>query len=56
MEWLVGIYLIIGVFKTIGKFSNPNPAVKPLWMSTETDGFKMAIMFTIYTLFWPLAR
>lgn len=56
MEWIVGIYLVIGIFKTIGKFSSDNPAIKPLWMSTETDGFKLAVMFTIYTLFWPLAR
>jgi len=54
MEWLVGIYLGIGVLKTISRFSNPNPALKPIWMSTEKDTFKIAFMFTIYTLFWPL--
>jgi hypothetical protein len=56
MEWIIGVYLVIGVFKTIGKFSDPNPAVKPLWMSTESDGFKMAVIFTIYSLFWPFTR
>lgn len=56
MEWIVGIYLVIGFVKTIAKFANPNPGIKPIWMSTETDGLKLAAMFTVHTLLWPFTR
>lgn len=56
MEWLIGAYLVVGLFKTFGRLANPNPALKPIWMSTERDPFRMALIFTVHTIFWPLAR
>jgi hypothetical protein len=29
MEWIIGIYLIIGVHKTIVRLGERNPALKP---------------------------
>lgn len=56
MEWLIGIYLVIGLLKTIGRMGNPNPALKPVWMSTEGNPLRLALFFTLHTVFWPFAR
>ncbi len=56
MEWIIIIYLAIGVIKTMGTIASDNPGAKPMWMHTETNGLKMAIMFTIYSLIWPFTK
>ncbi len=56
MEWLIGIYLVIGVFKTLALFGNPNPAIKPVWMLREKNPLKLAIFFTLHVALWPLPR
>lgn len=56
MEWLIGIYLAIGVLKTLSRLGNPNPALKPTWMSIERNPLKIVIFFTLHVLVWPLAR
>ena len=56
MEWLIGIYLVVGVIKTLVLLANPNPAEKPLWMSTERNPFKLAIYFTAHAAAWPFIR
>jgi len=55
MEWLVAIYLAVGVIKTINRFGR-SAAEKPVWMSTESDPLKLALFFTGHVLLWPLAR
>lgn len=56
MEWLIGIYLAIGVIKTLNRLGNSNPALKPVWMSLERNPLKIVIYFTLHVLSWPLAR
>lgn len=56
MEWLVGAYLVVGVYKTLDRLTNPNPALKPVWMSVERNPLKLAINFTLHALFWPFAK
>lgn len=56
MEWIIGIYLAIGVLKTLGRLGESNPALKPIWMSTEKDPLKFCLYFTFYSIGWPLAR
>jgi hypothetical protein len=56
MEWLIVIYLVVGVFKTINRYVNPNPALKPLWMLLERNPIKITLLFTFHVLFWPLAK
>ena len=56
MEWLIGIYLVVGVIKTLALLANPNPAVKPIWMSTERNPLKLAIYFTAHAIAWPFIR
>ena len=54
MEWIVGIYLSIGVINTLVRYSNPNPMIKPAWMFGPQNPLVLAILFTVYTLFWPM--
>jgi len=54
MEWLVGIYFVIDVFKTLNRFGNPNPALKPVWMSLERNPINIVMYFTFHVLVWPL--
>ena len=55
MEWMIGIYLVIGVFKTLALLGNSNPAVKPVWMTTERNPVVLAVAFTLHALLWPFA-
>ncbi len=52
MEILVGIYIVIGISKTINRI-NGDPASKPVWMSQEKNPLAYAILFTLYSLMWP---
>lgn len=54
MEWIIGIYLAIGFFRTLNRYSNPDPGAKPLWMNLERDPLKIATLFTLHALLWPI--
>lgn len=56
MEWLIGIYLVIGVHKTIIRLGERNPALKPVWMTLERNPIKIMLLFTFHVLVWPLAK
>jgi len=56
MDWVIGIYLAIGVLKTLGRLGNPNPALKPIWMTLETNPLKAAFYFTLHVIAWPFAN
>jgi hypothetical protein len=56
MEWIIGIYLIIGVHKTIVRLGERNPALKPAWMTLERNPIKIMLLFTFHVLVWPLAK
>jgi len=56
VEWLVAIYLIVGVFKTLRRMGNPNPALKPAWLLGERNLLTVALYFTINVLTWPFLR
>lgn len=55
MEWLVGIYLVVGVLKTLGRLGDPDPGRKPIWMSIEKNPLKLSLYFTLYSVCWPFA-
>ena len=55
MEWIVGIYLAIGLLKGIGKLS-ADPTDKPIWMYSEKNPLVWSLYFLGYVLIWPLAR
>ncbi len=56
MEWLIGIYLAVGVFKTLGRMGNPNPGLKPVWMTVERNPIKFVLFFIFHVVAWPLVR
>ena len=53
MEWLIGIYLVIGIVKALSKLGR-NPALQPQWMWNERNPIKWPELFVIYTVAWPL--
>lgn len=53
MEWLIGIYLAIGVLRTIKRMSATAPD-RPIWMNLERNRIKFAALFTVHALLWPL--
>lgn len=54
MEWIIGIYLAIGVLRTIKKIIYACPSKKPVWMTIEDNSLAFVLYFTIYVLLWPL--
>ena len=56
MEWIIGIYIAVGVVKTIGRMGNPNPGLRPAWFVLERGALTLAIYFTLNVLAWPFAR
>jgi len=56
MEWLVGIYLGIGVLKTLGTLGKSDPGLKPTWMSIERNPLMFCVYFTLYAVTWPIPR
>ena len=55
MEWVVGIYLAVGLFKALGKVVADAPD-KPLWMHSERNPLVWSLYFLAYVLVWPIAR
>jgi hypothetical protein len=56
VEWIIGIYVAIGVFKGLGKVADSNPVNKPLWMATESNPLVWSLYFCLYVLVWPLIK
>ncbi len=55
MEILFGIYLVIGIRATLVRWM-ATPDKKPIWMLTEKNPIRLAFLFTVHTLFWPLTK
>lgn len=56
MGWIIGIYIAIGIYKTLLKFADPNPARKPVWMLTNRAPKSLILYSSLYVLLWPLIR
>lgn len=55
MEWIVGIYLVAGLFKALGKLGADAPD-KPIWMYSEKNPIVWSLYFALYVLIWPIAK
>lgn len=55
MEWIIGIYFVIGLFKAIGKLG-ADATDRPIWMNTQRNPLVWALGFLFYVLLWPIAR
>lgn len=54
MEWIIGIYLAVGLYKVWGKLVADVPD-QPLWMYSQKNPLLWALSFCIYVAIWPLA-
>lgn len=55
MEWIIGIYIAVGLIKALGKVT-ADPTDRPLWMSLDKNPLSWAVKFLFYVLMWPLAK
>lgn len=55
MEWIVGIYVAIGLFKVWGKLV-AEVVDKPMWMYTQKNPVLWSLSLVVYVLIWPLAK
>jgi hypothetical protein len=55
VEWIIGIYVTIGLFKGGRKLLADVPN-KPMWMYTQTNQLLWALSFVMYVLLWPLSK
>ena len=54
MEWIVGIYLAIGLYKVGGKLIADVPD-QPMWMYSQKNPLIWALYFCMYVAAWPIA-
>ena len=54
MIWIFGIYIVIGILETISRYTNPDPSLKPAWMSLERNPIKIIFGMAIHVILWPL--
>ena len=55
MEWVIGIYLAVGLFKALGTLA-ADVTDRPMWMYSQKNPLVWSMCFCIYVLIWPLAR
>lgn len=55
MEWIVGLYVAVGLFKAWGKLLS-DASDKPMWMYTEKNPIRWALYFVAYVAIWPFAK
>jgi len=55
MEWFIGLYVAIGLFKFWGKLVADVPD-KPMWMYTQKNPILWGLGVVIFVLIWPLAK
>jgi hypothetical protein len=56
MEWIIGIYLVVGVFIALSVVCQETNEKKPLWMYTKKNSFVWSFYFLMYVLTWPFGR
>lgn len=55
MEWIVGIYLLVGLVKSISKLG-ANPMEQPGWMRSQRNPLVWSMLFAFYVIAWPLQK
>ena len=55
MEWLIGIYVVVGLYKVWGKLLADTPD-QPMWMYCQKNPILWGLSFVMYVLIWPLAK
>jgi hypothetical protein len=55
MEWVVGIYLAVGLYKAFETLAS-DVTDRPLWMYSQRNPLVWALCFVAYVFIWPVAR
>lgn len=55
MEWIVGLYFVVGIWKALLRTQADTPH-KPMWMYTEKNPVKWCAFFTVYASVWPVIK
>ena len=55
MEWLIGIYLLVGVVKSVGKLG-ASVMEQPSWMHSQKNPLIWSMLFAVYVLTWPFHK
>jgi hypothetical protein len=56
VEWLIGIYLIIGFVKALNFATNPMVALRPQWAGSSSGLGSKLVAFCFAALLWPFIR
>ena len=56
MEIIFIIYLFIGTIKIVKMCINEIPSRRPVWFIAEKNPIKVAVMFFISVLLWPIIK
>ena len=54
MEWFIGAYALVGVYKAWGALQADAPD-KPVWMYSQKNPILWGLYFVMYVLLWPIA-
>ncbi len=56
MGFILVVYLIVGIFHSLNKVGNPNPAMRPVWTSDRSiSGLRFFMGFLSIALLWPIS-
>jgi hypothetical protein len=56
MEFILVVYLIVGIVHSLNKVGNPNPAIRPVWTSDRSvSGLKFFLGFLLIAILWPIS-
>lgn len=54
MEWVIGIYFVVGAWKAWGMLLS-DVTDRPMWTYTEKNPIVWALYLLVWVLIWPLA-
>ncbi len=55
MEWVVGIYFVVGAWKAWGMLL-ADATEKPMWTYSERNPIIWSIYLLVWVLIWPIAN
>jgi hypothetical protein len=53
VEWLIGIYLVVGVVKALNFATNPMVALRPQWAGSSSGLGTKLVGFCAAAVLWP---
>ena len=54
VEWIIGIYIVVGVVKALNFATNPTVALRPQWAGSGAGLGTKLVGFCVAAVLWPL--